>query len=283
MNWKIWIFIGILIWGNTGCEVINPAEGIPAYIHVEPFTVNTFGGQGSNSAKITDVWLAVDDQIIGAFYLPATIPLLNEGTSNITLFPGIVENGISATREIYPYYKRMTLTLDLQPGVTDTIFPVTSYVDDLEYVFVEDFEGSNLFGEDLDGNAATSISLEGEEVFEGTTSARMTLLDDDALLIQATEILYQLPTAGTDIWLELDYKCEIDFSIGVIGVNGQVSDGITKVTLKARPTWNKVYISLDQEVATLNAPLYKIYFRASKSNDLEEANIYVDNVKLIHQ
>ena len=57
----------------SSCELYNPAEPTPAYIHIDKFILNTaYLTEGSNSHKITDAWVYIDDQLLGCFELPAT-------------------------------------------------------------------------------------------------------------------------------------------------------------------------------------------------------------------
>lgn len=77
---------------------------MPSYLYIEKIGLNTQYEQGTASHKITDAWVYVDETLIGAFELPATIPILTEGLKKITIRPGIKLNGISNTRAIYPYF-----------------------------------------------------------------------------------------------------------------------------------------------------------------------------------
>ena len=52
------------------CDVINPEESIPAYIHIPEFRLETGLGQGSNSHNITDVWLTVGTEFSGCIPYP---------------------------------------------------------------------------------------------------------------------------------------------------------------------------------------------------------------------
>ncbi|MEM7104527.1 MAG: hypothetical protein AAF502_15430 [Bacteroidota bacterium] len=279
------LFIGIclsLIVGLGSCDLVNPAEQIPSYIHIEPYTLTTTPFQGSDSHRITDAWVGVDGQLIGAYFLPATIPVLAEGSTEITIFAGVIENGISATREIYPFFQEQITTVDLAPIEIDTIAPATSYRPEAQFVFIEDFEASNLFGDDLDGNPASTMSISSINPFEGQSVGRISMIDDGNIAAVGTAIRYVLPKDGTPIFLELNYRCEVDFSIGIIGYSGGTGEQVLKLTLTARDEWNKVYVSLDQEVIAIDADQYQIYFQAEKASTENEANVYLDNIKLLH-
>ena len=69
----------------SSCEIYNPAEPIPAYIHIDKITLaknysgfpnSSTGDEGSLSNKITDAWVYIDEQLIGCFVSSILIPLL---------------------------------------------------------------------------------------------------------------------------------------------------------------------------------------------------------------
>jgi hypothetical protein len=84
------------------------------------------------------------------------------------------------------------------------------------------------------------------------------------------------------VYLELDYKTNIQFEIGVISY---FSNGQTAVTyicgVNPKENWNKLYVDLRGEIFRQNAQQYGIVLRALKRTQ-EPANIYFDNVKLLH-
>ncbi|MEO1436489.1 MAG: hypothetical protein AAFV80_13200, partial [Bacteroidota bacterium] len=249
------------------CSLVDPDEEIPGYLHIEPWTLDAQGGQGTEQQRITDVWVAVDDQLVGAFFLPVTIPVLADGPTEVSLFPGIIENGITDTRDIYPFFNQMTFINDFTPLQVDTINPLTTYRSNTQFVFVEDFEGSNLFGQDIDGNANTLLSLTSQEVFEGSASGLFSLIGDDAVGVAATSLLFDLPTVNSPIYLELHFKTDVQFTVGILGtfIDG-TQQFLPKLVLTPRDDWRKVYINIELEVQSLAARDYQIYFEAVKPN-----------------
>ncbi len=77
--------------------------------------------------KITDGWLYVDGEYLGAYTLPAIVPVLAEGENEVILFPGVKENGIEATPNIYPYLTQFAKHYTLNAGQTTAVQPVTDY------------------------------------------------------------------------------------------------------------------------------------------------------------
>src|SRR5436190_18776076 len=110
------------------CEVINPDEEIPSYVRVENISLvtDTFT-QGSASQKITDVWLYVDDQPLGVYEMPVSIPVLAEGPHALAIRAGVIVNGIASTRVYYPFYAFYNETVNLTRGTITTVSPTVNY------------------------------------------------------------------------------------------------------------------------------------------------------------
>ena len=68
------------------CDKNTDIQEIPSYINVSKVNLLTSSVQGSNTHKITDIWVYVNDQFRGTFEIPATIPLLHKDSNNIRLF-----------------------------------------------------------------------------------------------------------------------------------------------------------------------------------------------------
>ena len=114
----------------------------PSWLKIEPFTLTTDpSSQGVNSHAITNVWLFMDSKSLGVFELPCVVPILDEGNHTFELIPGVKNNGISAKRIQYPFYKIFTIDGKLTLNDTLTIFPTTEYKSGTEFSYIEDFEG----------------------------------------------------------------------------------------------------------------------------------------------
>ena len=81
------------------CEVINTEEDIPSIISIESIEVD-----GNHSSNITDAWVYIDNEFQGVFPLPANFPVLKTGELEIIIEAGIKKNGISSSRENYPFF-----------------------------------------------------------------------------------------------------------------------------------------------------------------------------------
>ena len=187
------------------CDLINPEESVPAFLHIEAFTLQTDGpSQGSASHKITEGWLTVNDEFLGVYRLPATVPVLMEGNVRIYLEAGIKDNGIGSTPQIYPFYSPFETQVELLPEQTVQINPQTSYEPGTQFAFIENFEsGSTIFQDVLFG--AGQVEVSSNDPFEGSFSGKIQLSMDDPLLEVATiQAFPALADQSPQVYLEVD-------------------------------------------------------------------------------
>ena len=89
-------------------------------------------------------------------------------------------------------------------------------------------------------------------------------------------------------YIELDYKSDVDLSIGLNFKTPQ-DKRISWGGLRANKNWRKVYLHINPEQASHPSSLvyqskkYTPYIKASLPNNVDEAFIYLDNFKLIHE
>ncbi len=100
----------------------------------------------------------------------------------------------------------------------------------------------------------------------------------------ATEKI-QLPKVGTPVYVELNYKCNTAFQVGVIANYDQPPVIIQSIlTINPKLEWNKIYIDLTSAIInTQNADSHKVFISMRRDiNSNEIAELYVDNFKIIY-
>ena len=107
MQMRFSLFFIILLF-LFSCEVINNEEDIPSIITIESIELD-----GNHSSKITDAWVYIDNEFKGVFPLPANFPVLNTGELEIIIEAGIKKNGISSSRENYPFFTSFEVNREL--------------------------------------------------------------------------------------------------------------------------------------------------------------------------
>lgn len=279
-GWMVLALFGLAIQWQS-CK---PDDLKPAYIYVDTAYLAPSAGEGSSRAKILDAWVYANQQLLGANEMPFVIPVLAEGQTQIIMQGGIAKNGIANTRVQHPYWANYEVTLDLQPGEVDTIRPTYRYKSIAEVLVVEDFESTGtVFGADIDGDAVTGVGVTTSEAFEGNRSGIIELTTAHPYIVTGTSTFYELPRTGSAVILEFDYKCDIQFSVGIEGFfSTGDSRGVTKLTLNPKSTWNHVYIDLTGEVVSIGGLNYQLRFAAVLAQTLSSGKIYIDNVKMVY-
>lgn len=275
----ILLLSGCLATCLTSCNLINPEEGIPAYLKVDTFSFTATQGQGSSSNRITDVWAFNDGQIAGAFEMPVTFPVLDSGSTEMVLSPGIWDNGISETRVIYPFYYPDTVTLNLEPAKTYTVVPHFTYRSNTKFYFIEDFEAGNIFAK-VDGDTAIIRTSNPDEVFEGATSAAIHLDKDHNYFEGRTSAGYGL-SEGEPVYLELNYRCDQPFQVGIYASVSGIEASLYKWTINPKSYWNKIYLNMGYDIGQLQADKYQIQIKATYDESQTTTHIYLDNIKLV--
>ncbi|MDA3944469.1 MAG: hypothetical protein PF694_13140 [Bacteroidetes bacterium] len=275
----------------VSCNKFEGDQTVPAYIRIDTISVNTdYFSQGSNTHRITDAWVYVNDQLIGAFELPATIPVLARGRQKLEIRPGIKLNGIGGTRVPYPFYQPYIVTdYNFIEDSIRSILPVTSYYNTITFAWLEDFEGSSISLEKT-SQSDTSIyqtsPINNPEAYLSDFSSYsgiVNLTTEKNSFKLSSFNAFILPGLGSPVMLEVDYKCTQSFGVGMFAeISGTIVD-IPLIVVNKSEKWNKIYINLGPNVSTYtSASNFKIYFESSMTGE-DDAQYYFDNIKLIYR
>lgn len=273
-----------LMWSS--CELIDRPEQIPSYIHIDSIQLidNPLVEEGTLSSNIVDAWIYIDDKLIGAFELPCTVPVLLEGNQKIKVYAGIYLNGVKTTRVYYPFFSVWETETTLVPDSVIRLKPVITYDPNIKLPMHETFElGGVVLEEDLKSQTNLIKTNILEEVFEGNSAGKVVLNDTDSVWMGVSIQAFQLPTAGGNVFVEMNYKSEAPIVVGVYAI--KTSQILTLEVAGALPksTWGKIYINLTPVVFRHNDALeFKIFFGSFLPSDKTEATVLIDNIKLIH-
>lgn len=286
----------------SSCETGNLEAEIPSYFAIDEITLEEDASKGSNSNNITDVWVTMDGQFLGTYELPCRFPILDEGEHTFKVVPGIKLNGIAGTRVQYFFYENCELSLDGNKLVDNKVELVreetihlsasTRYKDLSIVTLNEDFESAGSFFENNIKDDETIPLLSGKlrktsdpsQIFEGSGSGIIRLeADTNHVDIESITPVIISNKLGWSI-LEMDYKTDIAFTVGVFIENDLESVRLASLTVNPKDEWNKIYVHMTPQIgAPTQTSVYKVFLSAYKSNTDEDATILLDNIKLIHQ
>jgi hypothetical protein len=283
-NLYIWTVIGLLLITLSGCD---PEEQVPAYLSINDIKVSSqYATQGSGNDNIKDAWVYIDGDLLGVFELPARFPVLAEGNHVVTVNPGIFENGIAATRVRYPFYTSYEISANFLPGQTVTL-PDTlqlSYFSGIAYTWYEDFEGNTYSFDSISGSQSGFSAFNADDPFEGNYSGKLTVTTDKSYFEGSCTLDNADINTFQQTWIELNYKAEQPFDVGLLVLKASGTTKHYALTVNRSDTWNKIYIHVSDIVGSniFGAESFKVYLAAGLEAGRTKSDIYIDNIKLIH-
>lgn len=285
----------LVVLGFAGCNVFDKPELIPSYIEVDEFVLVTASDEGTTSHKIKDAWVFIDEEFVGAYELPARIPLIANGEHNVQVYPGIYKNGVQAERVIYSFYTYFDSTYVLEPDETMYVTPEITYQDDLEW-WIEDFEDPSfkwtLFTTNSDTTMIVAKPSEYPDLFEGNAGLIKMSSNNVYCEMRTEEPLFNdLPKqVNNDAYMELNYKCNYPFVLGLLHNNSGLAAYDKQALITFNPTtddngemqWNKTYLYIPDVTNFFQQATEFDFYISVFNNEAEDGiEVYVDNFKVI--
>lgn len=280
----------------VGCDNFENDQEIPSFVNIKGFRMvenpNIIGSSydGFQTFDIKDAWVYVDNKYIGTYSLPCKVPILKSGNHKIDVRPGVVLNGIAMTRTEYPFYTFYSQEHDLVEGKEITI-------DTIDIMYKEskvDFSLTELFENSY-------VSFHTDAISSDTNKMRKCNNPDTvkwgnfcgAMYLNSNEMPYRVISDSlycanrNALILEIDYWCNIPFSIGISGKRSLSSqtEYINAMTVNPNSSkgWTKMYVVLGKVWNQLSNPKnFKIFFTPMKKEGVSNGWVYLDNIKIIH-
>jgi hypothetical protein len=283
--------ISLLVFSFTSCVKNNPD---PAWLEVTQWTLQSntalSGAEGELTQNFSDAWVYIDDQVIGVFEVPFKIPILKLGACNIKIFPTVKNNGIAATKKIYPFMEVYEVNATLVQNQTLTLNPTTKY-NAFSQFWVEDFEDPLNVKITVDQNTSaiksTPTTNTNLQSFNGNFYGILNLTTTDSSWIASTQ--EQLYIAkGKEAYLEIDYHTTNSIITGLIYVkpdNSTVNN--IHISVQAQDetnvTWKKIYIDIKELIGYApNGSNFLQSFIATLDEGKSASEIRIDNIKVVY-
>lgn len=296
-------FAVIFLFTLLGCAKESKEAKKPVYLSIQDMFVNTnYSTEGTSHQKITTVWLEINGKSVGAFDMPATPPIiLEEGSNTIRLYEGITMNGIDASRAIYdrldyiefdttytPSGRDVADTMNLYKGQRTTKYASFSQID-----ILETFDNSGLSFEKTNNSDTTIVKSSNpaewftnpQDTSENNGRCGVLYTNSKSKYAEVATInTYSLPSGNLNVYLEMNYRCNIPMIVGVIA---ETSTGTIeqKATLGINPKedWNKIYVNLVTETSSyFDDTKFKIFIAAEHQSGLDTGYVFLDNLKLVY-
>ena len=286
----LFVIAGLML---NSCIKNNPD---PSWIEITPWTLvansNSQYPTGELTHSFSDAWVYVNDELIGVFQVSDTvkIPVLKSGAVNIKVYPAIRNNGVSATKKIYPFVERYEINTTLVQNQTLQINPITRYSPAVRFA-IEDFEDPAIKLVN-DPNSASQMSQGNDpSILQwGNFYGFVNLNQTDTTWIAYTNFESvneaDLPR-GKEVYLEIDYYNTNNVITGLLWVSPTSIKNNTNYRLNkqdpSKVKWKKIYIDLKELIS--NSPV-GTYFEQSFQALLDEGDtegiIVIDNIQVVH-
>ena len=277
-----------MIWSGLALLMFSQCKKavVPAFIHIPDYSFNVRPGEGTSDQKITEVWVYNDEQLLGIYDLPAVVPIIDDGTANIQIFPGIKNNGMSDSRIKYVFSPAFDTTLNVSPGDSVTVKPQFEYY---EQAVIEElgFESGN-FLVPLPGNNGTFAAItDPEVVFEGNRCGKGVIdASQNRLYFMRDENLGYV--AGNYYFLEMNYSANNKFSVGLLITEAGIESKYFALiinptqTTTGTPDWNKIYVDFgDLPSKHPQATSFKFFVEMIPDETGKSCELYLDNLKWV--
>lgn len=295
---RITLLFSLLLVLNS-CIKNNPD---PSWIYIDKWDLidnpdHLVEETGILTQNISDAWVYVNGETIGVFELPVKLPILQSGNSNIQIFPAIKNNGISATKKIYPFMKPFIVNADLIQNEQLSISPVTQYYSSSKFYLI-DFEGT-VTSEIDEGPGSLAIAAESSDPqildpsINGNSFLKVVLNSGASEWVASTTIndnvsaLDMILPKGQDVYLEIDYYNTNSVISGIIGVGASGQTVNPNVQLNPQEDteveWKKIYIELREVVSGMTtADYFEFSFNAILDEGKTSSVICIDNIKAVY-
>lgn len=243
---------------------------------------------GTVKQDFRDVWFYVNDNLQGAYELPAKFPIIQNGSSQIIIMPGVLMNGFSNQRPIYTVVEPFRTTTTFTIGDTTYFNPVLRYDTLRTAPYIENFELGSLSLtktpysiSDISLVNSPSIAFEGNSCGYVSNSSS----DSNSYAEVITIDSYILPKTGTPVYFEMHYKSNTAFIVRLRGVtsDGLHSDFDIGGLNATNGKWKKVYYALTPEIVPFTqGNKFHILLRVPRLMDIPSQDLYIDNLKMIY-
>jgi hypothetical protein len=277
----------------AGCD--RETEPIPSYIRIDSVSVFTTPQQGNNIHEISAVNVYIDEQFIGLFEIPSTIPVLFSGRHKLSIIPSVRLNGSANQHVTHRLFQRTDTTIDLIEGkVTQAGNLLLKYKNNIKFAWFEDFEDDNsdlvrLFSSKGDTSyiTTTPFSLNGR--YAGNTKCLKVLISAadtvKTLDMASFKFFSNLPFMGTDIMFEFDIKTPVPVQMAMLRKNSSGQVYLPYVYIfETGENWKRFYINLIYELYNQPADTeIKLLLSPIKTEEIKtEQEIYIDNIRFYY-
>lgn len=261
------------------CSLLELRGDTPAYIKVNKLEFSHKEDQGPTNHNIDYVEVFFENASLGIYQVPFKLAVIpTKDISNLTILPAIQENVSSTAITSYPMMKPFVVERKFEENEVYDMNPSFSYSDGTKFFFTETFESNHVFTSDLDTFEST-LELTNDMVSVGQGAGVMKVKEGEQMRVSTLFSSKDLANGGK-VFVEMDYKGTMLFSVGVLGNTGSDVQFEPAIFLKKREDWKKIYLNITLPIIKLKKEEVRLYLEAKSTNG--DGEVYLDNIKLIY-
>ena len=274
-----------LLFGTSlyfSCNPLAVQGPEPAFIDIPSVEFTYPFEQGPPEQAIQFVEIFFENFSIGYYEIPASISVVpTMDISNITIKPAISENGVKNAVTVYDMMTWHIVDQKFTPFETYEIIPQFKYDPLVVFDLVETFESSNGITFDLDEIDSTTLVRTTVDSRNGNYAGLITSENGKNIAV-ASDFLFTEIRNSREVFLEFDYRNNVNFIVGLAAFVGNENFKIPFYTVTKKDNWNKLYLDLSSITAEIPAEGYRIYFEMQSAPTSPPSEIFIDNLKLLH-
>jgi hypothetical protein len=265
------------------CNLINPVEKQPTYVRIDSFKFNISGqrNEGTASQKITSAFVFFNNQQVGVYDLPATIPVIADAKGELLVMPGVTYRGLSQYEIQYPFFTSYKTEIEARKGEVLKIAPESAYIPSARFQWIEDFDRGSTFVKVSESSEDTALiqTFDPGKIFEGSASGLISLTSTHRTSENITGNGFPI-TQGVS-FLEINYKGTVPFTVGLqTTVGGEIRYSYL-AGINPKDEWNKLYIDLEAFTAEHKGSEYRVMIKSTLPEGATEGYVLLDNLKVI--
>lgn len=288
---KLYALLSLLVWVCVlgSCNKFDKPEKVASYLYIPKINLTVGPTQGTSASEILDAWVYVNDQPLGVFGLPCLVPILESGEQKITIYAGIKDDGINESRNKYAFYQPYIKTINLQPGIIDTLngadAPTVSYYpgSDIE-IWNENFDDASVnFVAETNSDAGITYIDDSVNAYEGGGMGKIELTGSMTFARVYTSQTFLLPKAGKPVYVEINYKTNNTMAVGIKATNGTEVKYVDNTIIKpSNGLWKKMYVNLREAVSNQAGTQFNFIITVSKDDGITTVENFIDNFKVVY-
>lgn len=274
----------------NSCSLFDQEETIPGILIISSVEVieDNPNFETCFGHKIRNIEVYVNGITQGIYPINAPIPIFEEGSIDVEIFPLVYASGSSQNIEPHLFLQKESFSFDINFGEVIERDIVFEYQPNTVFRLTEFFGLGNQFNIDIDDDEENTLIVVMDDYCQDNQVGQFVLDTATNLAIVTTPSLLENLTSD-QAYLELDYYSELDMTISfaILQQNSTNLEIQDLYYIKPKLEWNKLYINMTDFIRQSNGIKFQMYLSASlpladeDGNTVYSGKAYLDNIRIL--